>query len=158
MEYYRRKHKQVTVRHVSGDRIVAIIEVVSPGNKAARNPMRAFVRKAGELLLGGIHLMLLDLHPPGQRDPEGVHNEVWQEVATQQYTLPRDRPLTLASYDAGPALRAYVVQCAVGDALTDMPLFLQPGLAVTVPLEATYNAAFAEVPHRWRRVLDPAAP
>jgi len=25
-----------------------------------------------------------------------------------------------------------------------------------VPLEATYNAAFAEVPHRWRRVLEPA--
>jgi hypothetical protein len=156
MEFYRRKKKRLTVRHVSGDRIVAMIEIVSPGNKAARNPMRAFVQKAAELLHNGIHLMLLDLHPPGKRDPEGIHNEVWQEITGQEYALPRDKPLTLASYDAGNALRAYVVQCAVGDALTDMPLFLQPGLAVTVPLEDTYNAAFAEVPRRWRRVLDPS--
>jgi hypothetical protein len=51
-------------------------------------------------------------------------------------------------------VRASVVHAAVGDALTDMPLFLEPGKAVTVPLEATYNAAFAEVPRRWRRVLE----
>ena len=38
--------------------------------------------------------------------------------------------------------------------VSDMPLFLEPGLAVTVPLEATYNAAFAEVPRRWRQVLE----
>ncbi len=40
------------------------------------------------------------------------------------------------------------------DVLIDMPLFLEPEKAVDVPLEATYNAAFAEVPRRWRRVLE----
>src|SRR5262245_44188502 len=44
MEFYRRKQNTVTVRHVSGDRIVAMVEVVSPGNKAARNALRSFVR------------------------------------------------------------------------------------------------------------------
>jgi hypothetical protein len=67
-----------------------------------------------------------------------------------------DKPLTLAAYETGNALRAYVVRAAVDDALTDMPLFLEPGQAVTVPLETTYNAAFAEVLRRWRRVLESA--
>lgn len=58
MAFYRRKQKTVTVRHVSGDRIVAIIEIVSPGNKAARNPLRAFVAKAAELLDQQIHLLI----------------------------------------------------------------------------------------------------
>ncbi len=93
MEFYRRKQKAVVVRHSSGDRVVATIEVVSPGNKAVRNPLRAFVEKAAELLENGIHLLVLDLHPPSER------------------------PLTLAAYEAGNALRTYVVPMAVGDVL-----------------------------------------
>jgi hypothetical protein len=154
MEFYRRKQKVITVRHVSGDRVVAMIEIVSPGNKAARNPLRAFVQKAAELLGKGVHLLVIDLFPPGKRDPDGIHAEIWQEIAGQEYEPPADKPLTLAAYDAGNALRAYVLHTAVGEALPDMPLFLEPGHAVTVPLEATYNAGFAEVPRRWRRVLE----
>src|SRR5438876_9749663 len=33
-EFYRRKKSWVAVRHVSDDRVVAIVEIVSPGNKA----------------------------------------------------------------------------------------------------------------------------
>ena len=43
---------------------------------------------------------------------------------------------------------------AVGELPPDMPLFLEPDQTVTVPVEATYNAAFADVPRRWRRVLE----
>jgi hypothetical protein len=154
MEFYRRKQKVIAVRHVSGDRIVAIIEIVSPGNKAARNPLRALVEKAAELLSKGVHLLVVDVHPPGRRDPKGIHGEIWQEVAGQEYEARADKPLTVAAYEAGDALRAYVLPVAVGEALPDMPLFLEPGQAVTVPLEATYNAAYAEVPRRWQRVLE----
>jgi hypothetical protein len=42
-EFYRRKESTIVVRHVSGDRIVAMLEVVSPGNKAGRHALRAFV-------------------------------------------------------------------------------------------------------------------
>jgi hypothetical protein len=156
MEFYRRKQKAVTIRHVSGDRVVAMVEIVSPGNKAARNSMRAFIEKAAELLAKGIHLLISDLFPPGKRDPQGVHGEIWQEVAGKEYAAPDDKPLTLAAYETGNTLRAYVIHAAVGDALADMPLFLAPQQAVTVALEATYSAAYAEVPRRWRRVLDPA--
>ena len=43
----------------------------------------------------------------------------------------------------------------VGDTLPDMPLFLEPDGCVMVPLEATYQAAFAAQPRRWRDVLQP---
>jgi hypothetical protein len=157
LAFYRRKQNHIAVRHVSGDCIVAMVEVVSPGNKAGRNALRAFVQKAAELLDKGVHLLILDLHPPGKRDPEGIHGAVWQEITDQEYTLPADKPLTLAAYETGNVLRAYVVHAAVGDALTDMPLFLERSKAVEVPLEETYNAAFAAVPRRWRRVFEATA-
>jgi hypothetical protein len=156
MEFYRRKQKVIAVRHVSGDRVVAIIEIVSPGNKAGRNPLRGFVQKAAEFLEKGIHLLIIDLQPRSRRDPNGIHGEIWLEITGQDYEAATDKPLTLAAYDAGNALRAYVVPTAGGEKLADMPLFLEPEKAVMVPLEATYNAAFAEVPRRWRSVLEAA--
>ncbi len=154
MAFYRRKQNSIAVRHVSGDRIVAMIEIVSPSNKAGRNALRAFVQKAAELLDNRIHLLILDPHPPGRRDPQGIHNEIWQEIAGEEQAAPDDKPLTLAAYESGLTVRAYVVPFRVGDSLADMPLFLAPEKAVTVPLEATYGAAFAEVLRRWRRVLE----
>jgi hypothetical protein len=35
-----------------------------------------------------------------------------------------------------------------------MPLYLEPGGYVLVPLEQTYTAAFAALPRRWRTVLE----
>lgn len=157
MAFYRRKQKTVTVRHVSGDRMVAMVEIVSPGNKAARIPLRSFVAKAAQLLEQQIHLLILDLLPRGRLDPEGIHGEIRQEIAGQEYAAPPGKPLTLAAYESGLTLRAYVVPAAVGELLTDMPLFLEPEQAVHVPLEATYMAAFTEVPRRWRRVLEPSS-
>src|SRR5262245_29311963 len=75
-EFYRRKKSSVAVRHVSDDRIVAMVEVVSPGNKAARNPFRSFVEKACALLEVGIHLLIVDPFPPTPRDPHGVHTAI----------------------------------------------------------------------------------
>ena len=102
-------------------------------------------------------MLIVDLHPPGRRDPHGIHAEIWEEVAGEEYAAPSDKPLTQAAYESELSVRAYVVPMAVGDVLTDMPLFLEPGKAVEVPLEATYCAAVAEVPRRWRRVLEAPA-
>lgn len=154
LAFYRRKQNSIAVRHVSGDDLVAMVEVVSPGNKSSRNALRAFVEKSASLLDKQIHLLILDLFPPGRRDPQGIHGAVWDEIADQQYAAPADKPLTLVAYESALSVRAYVVHLAVGDVLTDMPLFLEPRKAVEVPLEATYQAAFAEVPRRWRRVLE----
>jgi hypothetical protein len=157
MDFYRRKAKNVTVRHVSGDHIVAMVEIVSPGNKSANYPLRAFVRKSAKLLGRQIHLLILDLHPPSRRDPQGIHGAIWKEMTGRPYHLPADKPLTFVSYECDVILRAYVENAAVGDVLPDMPLFLVPQGQVPVPLEATYQTAFAAVPRRWRRVLEGGA-
>jgi hypothetical protein len=154
-EFYQRKQSTVTVRHVSGDRVVAMIEVVSPGNKSARHAIRSFVEKAAERLDRWINLLVLDLFPPGPRDPRGLHAAIWDEVAGQEYEPPADKPLTLAAYESALTLRAYVEPVAVGDDLPEMPLFLLPGGHVPVPLDQTYREAFEAVPRRWRSVLEP---
>lgn len=149
------KQETIVIRHASDDRIVALVEVVSPGNKASQDALRRFVEKASEALARGYHLLVLDLIPPGPRDPRGIHDAIWSDFVGDGFEPPADKPLTLASYDAGPPATAYVEPVAVGDALTDMPLFLEPGRYVPVPLEATYQAAWRGVPRRWRDVLEP---
>jgi hypothetical protein len=155
LEFYRRKQNVVAVRHISGDHLVAIVEIVSKGNKSGRKAFEDFIRKAAELLSRRVHLLILDLQPTTPRDPQGVHGAIWDEVAGQEYTRPADKPLTLASYEAGAGVRAFVEPVAVGDALIDMPLFLDPGRYVAVPLEETYRLAFDSVPRRWRTILEP---
>lgn len=154
MEFYRRKQSSVAVRHVSGDRLVAMIEIVSPGNKASRHALRSFVEKAAELLDRRVHLLILDLHPPGPRDPHGIHTAIWEEFAGKDFDAPPAKPLTLAAYECGLSVRAYVESISVGDSLPDMPLFLEPGGHALVPLETTYQAAWEAFPRRWRSVLE----
>src|SRR5206468_3493270 len=72
-EFYRRKKNTIVVRHVSDDRVIAMLEVVSPGNKAGRKAFRAFLDKAVNLLEHKIHLLIVDLFPPTRRDPDGIH-------------------------------------------------------------------------------------
>jgi hypothetical protein len=154
-EFYRRKKSAIAVRHVSGDRLVAVIEILSPGNKASRKAFRALVDKACELLEHRIHLLLVDPFPPGPRDPNGVHAAIWAEVQDDPFVLPADKPLTLAAYESDLITRAYIEPVAVGDMLPNMPLFLEPNGCVQVPLEATYETAFAVMPRRWRNELQP---
>jgi hypothetical protein len=152
-EFYRRKKSSVVVRHVSGDQVVAMLEIVSPGNKATRHAMRAFVEKACELLEHRIHLTIIDPFPPGPRDPTGVHGAIWAEVEDEPFKLPPEKPLTLVAYECDLTTRAYIETIAAGDPLPAMPLFLAPQAHVLVPLEATYQTAFDSMPRRWSVVL-----
>lgn len=154
MDYYRRKQNHIAVRHVSGDRVVAMIEVVSPGNKSGRHAVRAFIEKTSQLLDRGIHLLILDLLPPGPRDPHGIHALIWDDISGNPFLPPAGKPLTLAAYETDISVKAYVEPFAVGDTLKDMPLFLRPHAHVPLPLEKTYQSAFAAVPKRWRGVLE----
>ncbi len=145
----------VVVRHVSGDRIIAMIEIVSPGNKNNTNAFNAFVQKACEPLEHRIHLLLIDPFPPGRRDPNGIHAAIWAMVEDDPFQLPPERPLTLVAYECETITHAYIETIAVGEVVPDMPLFLEPGAHVLVPLEATYRTAWDTVPARWQRVIAP---
>jgi hypothetical protein len=155
-ERYARKRSRIAVRHSSGDQVVAMLEIVSPGNKSTRHGLRSFVEKAVELLDAGIHLLVVDLFPPGARDPQGIHSAIWSEIMDDDFQLPPDEPLTLAAYSSGEVKQAFIEPAATGEDLPDMPLFLEPDVYVPVPLEATYKSAFDAVPKRWQEELGPA--
>jgi hypothetical protein len=153
-EQYTRRQRTLVIRHVSDHRIIALVEIVSPGNKASRHEMRSFLDKALAALAQDIHLLLVDLHPPTPRDPQGIHGALWEQLTGETHQQPSDKPLTLAAYDAGPPKVAYVEPVAVCDVLPDMPLFLAPEQYINVPLEATYLAAYKGVPRYYRNILD----
>lgn len=161
---YSRRASRVTVRHRHGE-VVAIIEIVSPGNKATAAECRTFVRNAADLIAQGVNLLVIDLFPPGKHDPHRLHEAIWDEFEGEEddidppADLPADKPLTLAAYDAGPVKVAYVEPVAVGDPLPDMPVFLQPEVYVPVPLGPTYETTWnlfpappERAPGRHRRV------
>jgi len=130
-----------------------MIELVSPGNKASTSEFESFVWKARMVLNEGIHLIVIDPFPPTKRDPNGVHAATWEAMTGKPFTLPPDKPLTLASYCSGEEITAYVDLVAVGDTLPDKPLFLTTERYVNVPLESTYMAAWQTFPSEWRNVI-----
>lgn len=154
IDEYVLKRRTVVIRHASHHRIVALIEILSPGNKASRHALRSFLDKAISALTHRIHLLLIDLHPPGPRDPHGIHSALWERLTDDAFIPPADKPLTLAAYVADPAPTAYVEPVAVGDPLPDMPLFLDPEQYINVPLDATYRGAYEGVPRYYRAVLE----
>lgn len=153
-DLYAAKARTVVIRHRSNHRVIAMLETVSPGNKSNRHGLRAFVEKAVSALRAGIHLLIVDLFPPGPRDPQGIHKAIWDELIDNDFLLPEDKPLTLAAYSADKFPEAFVEPIAVGDSLPDMPLFLTPDIYVPTPLEETYRSAWQGFPSFWRDVLE----
>ena len=150
---YARLQRTLVIRHTTDDRIVAMIEVLSAGNKSSRHALRALLDKAVAALDGGIHLLLIDVHPPGPRDPNGIHGALLNEIGTEDYVLGPDRPLTAAAYVGGPIINGFVAHLAVGEPSPEMPLFLTRENYVRVPLEAAYQAAWEDVPPQYQEVL-----
>jgi hypothetical protein len=139
--------------------LIAVLEIVSPGDKDNTNGLRTFVRKAGKLLRSGIHLLIVDLFPPSVRDPHGIHKAIGDQFKEEPFELPQDKPLTVAAYVAGTEKVAYVENVAVGDRLVDMPIFLTPDHYVPCPLEASYQVAWSVFPAALKGPLErpPAA-
>jgi hypothetical protein len=133
-----------------------LLEVVSPSNKDRARSIDDFAGKAASALRAGIHLLVLDLFPPGPNDPYGIHGVISQHLqrTDELYDLPADEPLTLAAYETGGSVEVYLEHLAVGAKLPDMPLFLQRERHVNVPLEATYEAAYGDMPAFWPDVLE----
>jgi hypothetical protein len=154
------RRRSLAIRHVTGHRLVALVEIVSPANKDRARHVEDFAAKAVSALEVGVHLLLVDLFPPGSHDPAGMHGVILQRLqeSDEPYDLPADEPLTLASYASGPCVEIYVEHLAVGAVLPDMPLFLRPDRYVNVPLESTYQAAYRGLPAFWRAILEGPPP
>lgn len=154
------RRRSLAIRHVSGHRLIALLEIVSPANKDRVQHVKEFTAKAVDALDVGVHLLVVDLFPPGSHDPHGMHGAILErfEGTGEPYELSAEEPLTLASYAAGPQLEIYVEHLAVGAILPATPLFLRPDRYVNVPLEPTYLAAYRGMPAFWRDVLEGRPP
>jgi hypothetical protein len=154
------RRRSLAVRHVSGHRLVALLEIVSPANKDRPEHVEEFTTKVLSALDVGVHVLLVDLFPPGPRDPDGLHGILLRQLenSDEDYDLPDAEPLTLASYASGPRVEIYLEHVAVGAGLPEMPLFLRPDRYVNVPLEPTYQAAYRGLPAFWREVLEGPSP
>lgn len=156
----RTRRRTLTIRHASKHRVVAMIEIVSPANKDREQSVEDFVSKAIAAIDRGIHVLLIDLFPPGPFDPLGIHGGIWGSFGDVDEP-PHDEPLTLASYDALVGIpQADLERLHVGAVLPEMPLYLVGESYINTPLEPTYTAAFRGIPAFWRDVLekDPATP
>ncbi len=153
--FYARMTNRIAIHHSLGT-VVAVIELVSPGDKDTKHALRAFTRKSAALLRNGIHLSVINPFPPGRYDPHGMHRAIWDNVTLESaFVPPAGRPPTVAGYEAGEIPRAYVEPFAVGDPLPDLPLFLDVGVHIDVPLEETYQATWNVLPVELRELLEP---
>jgi hypothetical protein len=151
----RTRRRTLAIRHVSGHRLIALLEIVSPANKDRRDHDQEFAAKVSAALELGVHVLVVDLFAPASHDPHGMHGAIWAtlDAGDAMQEVPEDEPVTLASYMAGSPVEVFLEYASIGAALPEMPLFLSAERYIGAPLEATYEAAFRGTPQYWREFL-----
>ncbi|MCW8138960.1 MAG: DUF4058 family protein [Planctomycetota bacterium] len=139
------RQRRITVFSARDERRVAVLEVVSPGNKDSARRARWFEEKLVDCLAAGLHLLLVDLLAPTAAAP-GFAEAVARELGSDQVPPGGRAATSFECQPAPPVVRVYHQSFAPGAPLPPAPLFLEPGRAVEVPLEETYAAAFGWLP------------
>ncbi len=150
---YAKKTDRVAVRNVSGNKVVAIIEVVSPGNKHSGLAFRRFREKIQFLIEQGIQILIIDLFPPGTFDPDGLPRglQIESESVVPKTTV--EEPLSLISLQVSDHVSGFVEFSAVGKDVPTMPLFLNSERYVNVPLNRSYAEAWDSLPRPWQEIV-----
>lgn len=123
-------------------KIVAVVELVSPGNKDRPETRRAFAAKCAAYLQHGIGVVTVDIVTSRRFNP---HNELIQLLhLAAPFLMPEDATLYAVAYR--PARRGDVnqidlwpVPLAVGGPLPLLPLALRGTRAVLLDLDGTYT-------------------
>jgi hypothetical protein len=152
-EIYSGRANQIVVRHHLG-RILAVIEILSPGNKDSQAAVDDLVDKTIDCLREGIHVLIIDLFPPTRRDPHGIHKLIWDQIEEEDFAFPPGKDRIIVSYETGDQRVAYIEPVAVGDSLPAMPLFLTGTVFVEVPLEPTYQSTWSALPEDLRIAVE----
>jgi hypothetical protein len=136
------KDFEVEVYNMEGGyRLVAAIELVSPGNKDRPETRQAFVAKCTSLLQRGVWLVIVDIVTSRQAN---LYDEIVrclnQEAANEM--IPGSA-LYAAAYQPVRRHGAEQIDCwsralALGQPLPQMPLALRVDLVVPVDLDSTY--------------------
>ena len=152
--FYSTRRRTLAIRHSSDDRPVALVEIASPGNKDRRSAVSDFVDKCLGTLDDGLHLVVIDPFPPRANDLDGLALRVAEAAGQSGLTAPPGRRVPAVSFESATVITAYAEPFGVGDALPPLPLFYKIGWYVPLPLEATYDVAFAGLPKHLRRRLE----
>jgi len=153
---YAQLARHVLIRsEVEGDRVVAAIEIVSRGNKIGRSKVDQFASKCMGYLESGIHLAVLDVQVPTTQVRVGFHALICDAMGQDPPEAPQGHDRQVVSYQVRSSgyPRAYVAQLKVGSPLPDLPLFVLPDKFLSLPLEATYGAAYASLARKFQEAL-----
>ena len=134
---------EVRVFEMSGGyRLIAVVELVSPGNKDRPETRRAFTAKCLSYVTEGLGLVVVDVVTDRRSRP-------FEELIAELHpggTPPEAGPLTAASYrpvrtESADHVEVRVEALEVGRALPELPLALGGFGYVMIDLEATYEEA-----------------
>lgn len=125
-------------------RLVAAVEIVSPGNKDRPEAVEAFVEKALFLLQEGVHLMIVDvISLPHQPIRRAILKRLEKAEPVNEERLWISSYCSLPQEDPQPHLKVqeWARELTIGDPLPSLPLFLRADqLWITIDLEAVYAA------------------
>src|SRR3954471_19472849 len=74
------RRRSLAIRHVSGHRLIALIEILSPANKDRPGHVEEFAVKVESALNLGVHVLVMDLLPPSPHDPRGMHGVILRRL------------------------------------------------------------------------------
>jgi hypothetical protein len=148
------KHRRIVIHHKSNDRVVSIIEVVSHSNKATIRKQNEFCLKCQQIIQSGVHLLYIDPFPPPPRGKYSFHNVLWPRLGGKRHDLGSPPPLSTGSYEACERTRCYVNPFRVGEPIPTMPVFIEIGRSIALPIEETYLVAYEDVLPMHRKILE----
>jgi hypothetical protein len=126
-----------------GARLVAAVELVSPGNKDRPDARRLFAAKLAGYLAAGVSVVVVDVVTTRRGDLTAellqVLGRAEPSPAGPALSAVAARPLT---GPAGDRLDLWAEPLAVGHPLPTVPLWLTADVCVPLDLDATYTAAY----------------
>jgi hypothetical protein len=127
-----------------GRQLVAVIEIVSPGNKDRPDKRNAFVGKCAGLLRAGVAVSIVDVVTPRQFN---LYAELMAFVGHPDPTMTGDAPHLYAAScrwlrrEPRALLQAWPYKLEVGQPFPTLPLWLTETLVVPLDLEQSYEQA-----------------
>jgi hypothetical protein len=127
----------------TGPKLVAAIELISPGNKDRAAERRAFAIKCASYLYQGIGVVIVDIVTSRRAN---LHNEILRLMETADLPLPPETNLYAVAYrplrrGAADEIEVWRTPLALGQTLPTLPLGLRADLVIPVDFESAYAEA-----------------
>ncbi len=146
-------YARVMIGNASG-RLVAVVELVSPGNKDDWPARNAFTGKLESYLRAGVSVAVVDLVTSRHHNLHNHWAGLYGGKETPQFAEEGDGRLYAVAYHPyvdvvrgteTPRLDLWLRPVRLGAELPVLPLFIERGLAVPLELEKTYTETCADL-------------